>query len=342
MKKGIKATLIVATICLVLGMVMTGAAFVLADVDIRNLSTAPEYQEKSQNVSAKNVSEITFKGTQENITVQSYEGKDIQFEHYESDDLSYTVEENNGSLKITETRNLVPKFFYFDFEGLTRSATLKIPTSFKGSLNFTTQSGGITVRDIEALDKVTTASSSGKVLVEQVAFLKELAASSNSGAVVAINMNCDSLALSSLSGNVDVHGVEVYDSSPQAASIESKSGSVFIDDTKAPTLQAETSSGRLTCEDVKASTLKVGASSGSISLQQVYADTLSGNTNSGNMDILLVGGSEEYLVSATSRSGMVSIPSAGSEKLPSAGVDKHISLESGSGRIYLEFTKDYA
>lgn len=342
MKKGTKITLIIATICLVLGIIMSSVAFALANFDIRNLSTTPEYHAKTESISAEGVSDIVFNGSQENITVLSYAGDTVEFERYENDHLTYVVEERNGVLTITEKHDFVPRIFYFDFDMFSRSATLKIPASFKGSLVCETKSGGITIREIDALNTVSATSISGGIMVEQAGSLTSLSASSKSGAVAVISTTCGSLALSSTSGNIDVHGVEVYSDLPQSVSIESKSGLVFIDDTKAPTMQIGTASGRMACENVTVSMLNVSSSTGSVSLQHVYAETLSGKTQTGNIDALLEGGPEEYIVSATSRTGTVNIPSASAESLPPAKADKRVNLESNTGRILLEFTKEYA
>lgn len=324
MSKATKVTLIIATVCLALGMVLSGTAVALAGFDVRNLSTNSEYQYQQRSVQAGTVSQIKFSGASEAISIEPGSAETIEVEYYENDRQSYSIEETNGTLKITESINFTLMMWNFDIMS-DHKVVVKVPESFSGSIMLDSASGDVSVSDFQELSEISANSVAGNVVISKVNAQQGVVATSGSGDVTLSAIGAQTVEATTMSGSCKIDNVTAY----VRTKFESTSGDVDFAAIESPTIQAKSMSGDVVGSQLGSKTIAADSTSGSVSLLINSVDILSANTMSGDIDVTVVGVATDYAISTSSTSGSVRAPSG------NAGAEKSITLGSTSGDIDL-------
>lgn len=326
MKKATRITLIIATACLALGMIISGIAFAVAGFDVHKLSTSSTYQEQNYTSQHNNYTKIRFDGAAENVRVEQAMGDKIELQYFENDRRSYVIDDVDGVLAIYETHKMLFSVMNFEFPG-EHSLVIKVPQAFTGSLELSTASGDIQVVSLKDLSDVKATSAAGNVSIEHTTSTRSIEVGSSSGSIKLRGVSAQSIQATNMSGSCLLDGV----SAEAQVKAESVSGLVQLLDVAGSSLLAKSASGDVAGERITASTLSTESTSGSIRVQMSIADTVFAKTLSGDIDFHLKGLASDYAIAAASMSGDARTP------LGTPGAQKTISLESTSGDIDLTF-----
>jgi DUF4097 and DUF4098 domain-containing protein YvlB len=263
MKTPTKVVLIIATISLVGGIVLSVSAYVLAGFDLGRLSSASEYTKSSYMADKGNYQEITVTGISEDISVVRTSAESVEIEYYENDQQTYSIDEKDSSLEITETYewNFLP--FNFNWGGKDTTLVIKVPASFEGSLLLTTVSGNITVHDLGKLESLQIENQSGDISVTGTALAGYIKVTSTSGNLDLSDISSGQAWLFGVSGNINAQRITA-----DSATIESTSGNIEVLGLSASEIGLKTVSG-----DIEAQV------NGSSDDYRIDATTVSGNIN---------------------------------------------------------------
>lgn len=328
MKKATRITLIIATACLALGMVISGIAFAVAGFDVHKLSTSSAYREQNYTSQHDNYTKIRLDGAAENVRVEQATGDKIELQYFENDQRSYVIDDVDGVLAINETYKMLFSVMNFELPG-EHSLTIRVPQVFTGALELSTVSGDIQVVSLKDLSDVKATSASGNVLIEHTTSTRPVEVGSTSGSIRLRGVSAQSIQANNMSGSCLLDGV----TAEAQLKAESVSGLVQLFDATGSSVLAKSSSGDIAGERITASTLNSETVSGSIRVQMSTIDVLSAKTMSGDTSVHLKGRASDYAIAASSLSGDVRAPSG------TPGAQKTISLDSTSGDIDLIFAE---
>ena len=310
MSKTVKTTLVVATVLIVVGVVITSVAFGIVGFDIRRFSNV-EAPTKHVYTSKPNADyqTLTVRGVSENYRIVQYSGTGIEVAYYEDAQTSFTIEEQGNTLVITE--KVTPGFFIFnfDFSLINREIVISIPASFTGSIDFNSSSGNVSIQGLTNCNALKVKTSSGNIHCNNVAVNKDLSLASRSGDISCTRVAADGITLTATSGNI----------------ICNEAG------TKKD-LWIEALSGNITCTYIQAQTVSLKATSGNIRAQRLSISNLSCHANSGDIDVDVYAAENSFRITARSLSGNVRTPSGNTQ------ATNNIDLSTTSGNIRLSFS----
>ncbi|MCL2889139.1 MAG: DUF4097 domain-containing protein [Eggerthellaceae bacterium] len=330
MSKAAKTTLIVATALIVAGVMVSGLALAVAGFDIRRLSNVEAPTEYSYTSKAgSNYQTIIVQGRSENYRIAGHAGNNIEITYYEDSQTSFTFEDSGNTLVIIEHAKPGFMIFNFDIGSLYREIVISVPAGFKGSIDFSCNSGNVALQGLKDCPELKVDASSGNVSVRDLSGCGELEVRANSGNIVCSDVSlAKGLSLTATSGNISCTRVQA-----QGIAMLARSGNINCDDTSAKeNASLEATSGYLRSSNLQAQTLSLKTASGNIRGQGLSAENLNCQAASGNIDVSLRAAQDSYWISASSRSGNVRVP------LGNPQAARGIELRTGSGNITLSFT----
>lgn len=221
MKKRSKIVVIIATVCIAVGLALTGTSFALADFDLRNLSTDPGYERKSYLAKSTDFEEIVFEGTSENVRIEPSPDESFHVEHYRGESLGFEITEDDGILRIVEKHEFRLMVFNFNFD-FGREVVIQVPESFTGDLSINTSSGNLFIQGFSHLKSLQMQSVSGMISIDSVSASESMQVQSTSGNISADSLSTQELFAGTASGQIRVTNLE-------AARITSDSASGNID-----------------------------------------------------------------------------------------------------------------
>jgi len=329
MSKTVKTTLIVATVLIVVGVVISGIAFGKVGFDIRRFSNteAPINHVYTSKPTA-NIQTITVRGVSENYRIVQHSGTSIEVSYYEDAQTTYTIEEQGNTLLITE--KVTPGFFIFnfDFSMINRETVISVPASFTGSIDFIISSGNVTIQGLSDCSGLKVSNSSGNINCVNVSVVNDLSISAISGNIVCSDVSASkNLSCTSRSGDIRCTRISAGE-----ISLLATSGNIICDGVDATRdLLIETASGDIRCSDMHAQSASLKATSGNITARRLSVSGLICRARSGDIVIDILGVEKTYRISARSLSGTVRVPSGNTQAANS------IDLETTSGNIRLSF-----
>ncbi len=245
----------------------------------------------------------------------------VQVVCHESERVTYTVENTDGTLRIVENDNRK----WYEFIGISlksRNVTLYLPTGNYGNLDVETSSGRIRCWEGFTFENTDLTASSGAIECN-AAVIKNLQVKLSSGQIQVKNASAQTVKLSSSSGRI-----VFSDSQPSLVEITTSSGAIRVRDVNCSTLIAHATSGAVTLDcTVAQRTLCAKTSSGAIRLQKCDAPSLDLEATSGLISATLLSG-KRYNVKTGS----------GSAKYPSSNPDGgvcNVATTSGNVNIYV-------
>lgn len=96
--------IVIAAICLVAGLIIFGIGFWIADFDFINLSSGPNYTEKTFD-SSKIYNAIIIKDEDTDVNIVKSEDDSFHISYFENEKKQYEVKENNDTLTLTVKKN---------------------------------------------------------------------------------------------------------------------------------------------------------------------------------------------------------------------------------------------
>lgn len=201
MKKATRITLIIASACVALGILLSVLAFAVVGFDVSKLSTASDYSTNSYRAN-EIITSIKLDGLSENITVIPSEDKVIELEYQENSQLSYSIQEEGGSLTITEEHSPEIMLFNFDVGTFDRKLIIKVPRSYTGDLELSTAGGRIDISDIEGIDRLKANTMSGGISLRNLVVKDSIEADCASGDIVCSTLTASTLDIETMSGRI--------------------------------------------------------------------------------------------------------------------------------------------
>jgi DUF4097 and DUF4098 domain-containing protein YvlB len=285
-----KILLVVATVALLAGLLMVGAALGLARFDFAALSTSEPYQQEHYTLSQSDGVDIVYEGVSHNLRVERSAESAIEVEYWSNDRQTYTFDTTTSTLRIVEKHRFSLLPFDSDFQD--RTTTLRLPASFNGSLILSTASGTIRVSDLGTVNEMSLSTTSGDIEASDLRVKDALRASSSSGDISITGITTESASVHTTSGNSNLSDVTLKAS----LDVGTASGNIDFERLRVSHVELKSTSG-----DVKGSilgssedyTIDARSVSGSLSLPKgaSQADkSLAVKTSSGNVDISFLEG----------------------------------------------------
>lgn len=275
MRKSVLIALIVAIVCMILGVVLAGAALVSVGFRFENLSTV-ELTHGELTVT-EDFSSIDIDTLSADVRVKLSEDDVCRIEYATRSDLTYDV--TSGTLYV-KTESADP-IVYIGIGYVSEYVTLYLPRDTYEALVIYTTSGDTYV--FPAFDAV-----------------KNAKISSTSGDISFIGTVCESLTVESTSG-----AIVIREPNAKTVRVKTTSGDVTLSAVYAETVSVKTTSGEVELESVMAKeTLNISTNSGDINLYcdagEIYLESTSGDIEGS------ICSAKHYIVDTTS--GSVRIP----------------------------------
>jgi len=271
MSKGIKITLIVATIWLVAGLVVTTIALSTVGFDLRRFSNVSPAVENSYTPTQGNFQRITVDGLSEDYRIVQGTGNQIEVTYYEDVQIFFEIIEQGDTLVINERHRPVFMFFNFDMNFYNRAVMVVVPQSFTGDIDIRTVSGNIVIERLDRCGALQVNTTSGDLSCDVV--------------------NGSTMSMNATSGDIRCGAVRM-----DKVTLGTVSGDVRCESASALSFELTTISG-----DIRAQGIEIGASSGQ---QRV----LIGSTTSGDIDIVVRGSEDDFMIQTGTYAGDIRVP----------------------------------
>jgi len=268
MSKAVKVTLVIATICIVLGLITTGLAFSIASFDIRQFSNASSAVENHYTSTRSDYSEISISGVSENYRIVRGTGERLEVTYWEDNQTFFSFREQGSTLVIREEHKI--KLFSFNFSFFGTETVIELPAGFTGTLRLTVVSGGVTIVNVGECDSLYISTTSGDIRCDGVYTSKEFSVTSVSGDVRCAGAQANRASFKTTSGSI-----KVSELAASTISVSSVSGDIEASVKGAATgfkISASSISGRVTVPQGNsnaAGSISMGSVSGDVRLSFV-------------------------------------------------------------------------
>jgi len=255
-----KATvwLIIAAVCLVLGIVLCGAAWAKTGFDFNALNT--EKSTQNTHVIEQSFKKVEIKTESRDIVIRpAIDGK-CTVETYDSEQVYYDVSVQDGTLKIIrkDTRKWYERIGIFWWEGAAISVYL--PQEEYESFRADVASGDISVSGDISIGKVTLNTASGDIVID--------------------GSKAQSITAGTASGEIKIRNVTVS----EAVGLEVASGDIELSQCNVGSLRMYSASGDIELSDVVARDLiHAETASGDVEFARCDAHSLALHTASGDI-----------------------------------------------------------
>lgn len=327
MSKTLKVTLIVATCCVALGIILATSAVAAVGFDVRRLSNASLRTQHEYVSEQKNIQKITVEGLSENYSIVQGSSETVEVSYFEDDQTSFTFKEQGDTLSIQENHQFTFMLFNFDFSAFDQQAEIRLPVGFTGIVEVYSASGRVVAQDLSTLETLQLKTSSGSIRCATVS-AQTIELDSSSGSISCENSKADTLSLKSTSGSVS----SKKNTEAGKLSLESSSGSISCENSSADNVSLESISGSVSCENSNATTLSLKSTSGSIKTDKIIVSSkIAAYSTSGSIRINLQGSETDYDIWTKSVSGIIDVPRGNTT------ASTTVELETISGSISLDF-----
>ena len=280
MKKSIATALIVAGICLVIGLMIIGCTLAALKGDYSSISQNTEWEEKHYSFDVDEV--ISFKLTDHNnpVIVRRSSNDKINVTCFDSERQFYEVTDNNGKIVFEFTDNLrFWEYFGFDFDTTDRTIIIEFPTT-DASLDISTSNSSINVSELDCSNKAEFRTSNAPITLNDCFFgasltlntsndsistenvtAGEIEADTSNDPLNFTNLACASLHATTSNGSVVMENVDVNNE----LIISTSNGSVEMEKINVKNeLIISTSNDDITFSDISAASYDFTSSNGSI------------------------------------------------------------------------------
>ena len=296
MSKGKKTTLIIALVCVVLGLILSFGVLASIQFDFTRLNTI-QYETNTYSVEQP-FSHLRVEGAECDIRLVPAQGSACRVICAEAEQVSHTVEVRDGTLTVI--RQDQRKWYeQFGFHWGRMEITVELPQQTYDSLYLKTLSGDISVPEGFSFSQAEVRSTSGRIGYA-AATQGSLLLKTTSGDLTARGLTTENLEARSVSGDVELEQIEA-----ETIITEAPSGGITIRSAQVRgQVSAETVSGAIKLEQLNCQSVRAHASSGDLRLTSAAA--------AGPMELKTVSGgiklehSDAERLSITSTSGDVS------------------------------------
>lgn len=140
----------VPVICILLGLLLIGGGFAMADFKMENLQTVEHkpYMKREKTITMHQISSIRIDSYHSEINILPAKDDNIHIQYEENDEYPMNVTKDATSLQLKRaTKSFQFNFFDFDRE-LNIPITIELPKAFHGKLDIDTSYGNVTVHDM--------------------------------------------------------------------------------------------------------------------------------------------------------------------------------------------------
>lgn len=218
----------IAGVFLILGLVFWGIFLVRTEGDFSRISNETVVL-KEKTFKASQVNQLNFDMTSTDVVITGSDQLDqILIQYPESKKRSYTVEQENGQLLITEKTKPVFGLLNLDFDFLiseNRTVQATLPKDVLTTLKIDASSGDVSIQDLVIKEEMQMELSSGSVKIENTQITGKLSIGLTSGDITLAEIKTEDLNLRTTSGDIHIHQAEVA----KLAKVEVTSGDILFD-----------------------------------------------------------------------------------------------------------------
>ena len=326
MKPKTKVIIIIATICMALGLACTATSFALAGFDVKNLSTSAPSVEKSYFAKSHDFTEVHFEGLSENVFVKSTSEENFSVKYHENDYLSFKITEDKDTLHIVELYKPKVMVFSFNLE-FDRATTINVPESFTGTLNITSANGIVHVENFSNLENITASSINGGLEIANLIDIDSVKLESASDRINVATISANRISASNMSGDITLENLKVA----EELNVETISGAINFSDIVTAHAYFSTGSEIIGGSSISCDSIVTNSTSGDIMIDLVEAAQITANNTSGSISYSIIGKNGDYYFTTSSMSGNINVPQGAN------GAPKTADLSTVSGDIYFGF-----
>ena len=326
-----KVVLVIATVMLVGGCLLSLGSFAAAGFDWKNLSTTRDWVQESRTLAPEAEAPHTALVVSESFQSVYFEpaaGDAFEVEYWNSNTRTVEITEEGGVLTVQSSEK--PQIMMFDFPPFQRGATVvKVPRSFTGTLSVETGDGNVDAQELTGLGDVSVRTEGGGVDLKKVSSSGMLSVHTERGGVNAQEVEAaGNMELASSTGRVLAYTAKAADFAA------SSTGYVQLALVEAAQVIASSAHDCLNADRVTAGSIALRTGSQNISAGLLVSDDISIDTTSGRVTATVVGTEDDYAVIASSERGAVDAPQG------TDGAAKRIAIRTTSGPIGLSFVDE--
>lgn len=276
MKASKKIALILATVLVVCGLIISLVAAAAVNFDFTKMNT-DKYVTNTYDVNEQ-FTNITIDTDEFDIRIVPSDDGTCRVECMESDKVYNTVSVKNGTLFV-ESHDERGWLNYFGFFVGDMSITVYLPERDYGNIDLETSVGDVDISEPFTFEKSTIETDTGNITVSTNA-TDILSTKTDTGYIKLSDIETKSLDVKSGTGNITVNSVKVTD----VIDLDTDTGSVALTDAKCHGLTAESSTGDISFNNVVASGIcHIESDTGSVELLGFDAEEIFIETDTGDV-----------------------------------------------------------
>lgn len=260
MKKRMKISLILASVFCLVGVLLFGAALVMADFDIKHLSNE-KYELNTYAVDQtfdgieieSDVSDITFTLSTDNT---------CRVLCHEREKLLHEVKVENGKLIVREvdTRRWYDHINFFSFGDA--SITVSLPRAQYDALRIDVSTGDVTIPDGITFDRVEIETSTGSVNVCGGARMERMQIKTSTGRIKIENTSCEEIILEVSTGDIRLKNTLA----DKSLRVQTSTGDVELEAVDSPDITIQTRTGDVEGSLLSPKQFRIDTSTGDVAL----------------------------------------------------------------------------
>lgn len=351
MSKAKRNALVIAGVCIVLGVVLCCAAYISAGGDVRNFNAGTEADlvERTYTTAAP-LTSLTLSDSNHRVIVKPSPDNQVHVSYFENDYQWYEIDEQDGALRFVHHRKQAWSLFMFNVQLTTPQVEILLPADMAPALRLETGNSTIALEGV-ATGGIYAKTSNGRVTLIDIDSTGDIELHTSNERMTLDRVRLSgSLTAHSSNGRVSLKSVQAA-----AAALETGNGAIIVDEsTVSGALQARTSNNSIDIDAVRAASLTLRSSNGAIDLSSVdAAGALEAVTNNGaiRLDYVSAGERLKLQTSNNAITGVIqgaaadftiySKTSNADNNLPDGFGNgaKELSVTTSNGRIAVEFSE---
>ena len=298
---------LVAAIMLTMGIVVFLAGFAVAGFDLKNIGTESPYEERYFTADG-DVDFIWIKDSNMPIEFRSSDDDQIHILYFENEETRYTIDSENGSLKMRKNTNRkwFHWFFTIDFASWDTKVVVSIPRSYRGTIEVTTSNGRVEFSDIRT-EQLTAGTSNARIELRDVGITGDLKLENSNGSVLVngVSVERDFFAQTS-NARISVDKTEIGGNGVCRTS----NGVIRVADSTAQSFDLDTNNGQIDLERMSAAS-DLSAETSNSDIQLTEADvgrSITCISSNGDIKGSIVGKMEDFSITSDTSNGKNNLP----------------------------------
>lgn len=344
MKSLDRKLILVASVCLLIGIIIATIAFAMGGFQLETFSIGTPTDEKTYQFIGEKVNALNIRHLESDVVLTASDDNQFHITAYENDSEHYNISlSNSGELSVEFINNRRwYDYIKFEISPVNKALTIRVPKDYLGKIDVYSNMGDITISGLKVHEAMNLNNKLGAIEIDGVASDKQISCQSKSGNIQLKSVSSDEeIQLETNLGDIVSLDVKVLG----RITVETKSGNIQVNESSAKDdILVSTKNGYIELKTVTASDVSMETKFGDIEAEFVEAaGQFSVNSGNGSMklkeciaenDLIVNLSLGDFSVDSSRIAGKLYVKSSsGAIELLQTTVQGDVTLESRMGDI---------